>query len=198
MSRLGLTGWTDGLHPIQGIRQMAGRARTLLYGPRQGGGGRTESLYETIEAFEPGDVLVIGTGGTSENLLGDRVAGFAQNAGLAAIVTDSMVRDAAGLRALSMPVFARGTTARLRQTLEPVALDVPLLCAGALVRPGDIMVGGEDGLVVFPAVRLADVLYQLEDIVDFERDFQGAIEGRKSAADIRQITKRKKILRKQV
>jgi len=196
MMRLGLAGWMDGVRPVQsGLRRAVGPARTLLFGPKRGEGQWTKSMYRTIASLTPGDVLVFATGGTVENLMGDNMATFAELHGLAATVTDSPIRDSAGMAGLTMPVYSRGIAVRLPLNMEPVALDVPVFCGGAQVRPGDAVIGCEDGVMVVPESRVDDVLYQLEDVEACERDLAKAIKGRASLDDIEAVLKRKKALR---
>jgi len=196
MMRLGLAGWMDGVRPVQpGLRRAVGPARTLLFGPKRGEGQWTTSMYRTIASLSPGDVLVFASGGTVENLMGDNMAMFAQMHGLAACVTDSTVRDSAGMGELAMPVYARGTAVRLPLNMEPVALDVPVFCGGAQVRPGDAVVGCEDGVLVLPESRIDDVLYQLDDVEICERDLGSAITRGASLEEIEAVLKRKKSLR---
>ena len=196
MMRLGLAGWMDGVRPVQpGLRRAVGPARTLLFGPKRGEGPWTTSMYRTIASLSPGDVLVFASGGTVENLMGDNMAMFAQMHGLAACVTDSTVRDSAGMGELAMPVYARGTAVRLPLNMEPVALDVPVFCGGAQVRPGDAVVGCEDGVLVLPESRIDDVLYQLDDVEICERDLGSAITRGASLEEIEAVLKRKKSLR---
>ena len=196
MMRLGLSGWMDGVRPVQpGLRRAVGPARTLLFGPKRGEGAWSTSMYRTIASLSPGEVLVFATGGTIENLMGDNMATWAQLHGLAACVTDSTVRDSAGMSELTMPVYSRGTAVRLPLNMEPIALDVPVFCGGAQVRPGDAVVGCEDGVLVLPESRIDDVLYQLEDVEVCERDLADAIKRRASLDDIEAVLKRKKALR---
>jgi regulator of RNase E activity RraA len=196
MMRLGLSGWMDGVRPVQaGLRRAVGPARTLLFGPKRGEGAWSASMYRTIASLSPGEVLVFATGGTVENLMGDNMATWAQMQGLAACVTDSTVRDSAGMSELAMPVYARGTAVRLPLNMEPVALDVPVFCGGAQVRPGDVVVGCEDGVLVLPQSRIDDVLYQLDDVEVCERDLGDAIRRRASLEEIEAVLKRKKALR---
>ena len=193
MMRLGLHGWMDSVRPVQpGPRRMAGRARTLLFGPKRGDGAWATSMYRTIASLSPGDALVFATGGTPQNLMGDNMALQGQLCGLAAMITDSTVRDTAGMQELTMPVFARGPAVRLPMMMEPVALDVPVVCGGAQVRPGDALVGCEDGVVVVPAARIADVLFELEDAEACERELKQAITARAPLETIEAILKRKK------
>lgn len=197
MLRLGLAGWMDGIKAVQGPQaRFVGRARTMLFGPRRGEGQWPASMYRTIvEHLEPGDVWVIAAGGTAENLMGDNVVTQASLHGLAGIVADSFVRDGAGMQAIAMPVFARGVSPRVPMTMEPVALDVPVVCAGAQVRPGDAVVADNDGVLVLPASRLDDVLHQLADLQLVEQALGEAIAARRPLADIEQLIKRKKALR---
>jgi regulator of RNase E activity RraA len=196
MMRLGLSGWMDGVRPVQaGLRRAVGPARTLLFGPKRGEGAWTTSMYRTIASLSPGDVLVFASGGTVENLMGDNMATWAQMQGLAACVTDSTVRDSAGMSDLAMPVYSRGTAVRLPLNMEPIALDVPVFCGGAQVRPGDAVVGCEDGVLVVPAPRVDDVLYQLDEVEVCERQLGEAIRGRAPLEEIEAIVKRKKSLR---
>jgi 4-hydroxy-4-methyl-2-oxoglutarate aldolase len=196
MMRLGLCGWMDAIHPVGGgQRRMVGRARTLLFGPKRGEGAWSKSMYATVDSLDAGDVLVFGAGGTPQNLMGDNVASFASNHGLAGIVTDSTVRDSEGIAALSMPVYARGTAVRLPLNMEPVALDVPVDCGGAQVRPQDIVIGCEDGVIVLPASRIDDVLYQAEDVEVIEETLQAAIRARAAVSEIEALIKRKKQVR---
>jgi len=94
-----------------------------------------------------------------------------------------------------MPVYARGTAVRLPLNMEPVALDVPVFCGGAQVRPGDAVVGCEDGVLVLPESRIDDVLYQLDDVEICERDLGSAITRGASLEEIEAVLKRKKSLR---
>ncbi|WP_181832826.1 RraA family protein [Bosea caraganae] len=193
MTRLGIYGWMDGLHPIGGgQRRAVGRARTLLLGPKRGEGAWGKTMYATIASLEPGDVLVFGTGGTQQNLMGDNMANFASRHGLAAMVTDSPVRDSVGIAAVSMPVYCRGAAVRIPVEMEPIALDVPVLCAGAQVRPQDIIVASEDGVIVLPQSRVDDVIYQADDIEPIEAKLQEAIAGGAPLSEIEALIKRKK------
>jgi regulator of RNase E activity RraA len=196
MMRRGICGWMDRLGPIGGGERFSvGRARTLLFGPKRAEGVWPKTMYATIAGLQPGEILVFGAGATEENLMGDNMASFASLHGLAAMVTDSRVRDSAGIAGLPMPVYARGPAVRLPLNIEPVALDVPLACGGAQVRPGDIIVANEDGVLVIPAAQLDNVLYQLEEAEPLEASLQAAIAARAPLAEIEALVKRKKLAR---
>lgn len=197
MMRLGLCGWMDGLKTVQGPRtRMVGRARTMLFGPRRGEGSWPKSMYRTIvEDLEPGDVWVIAAGGTDENLMGDNVVTQASLHGLAGVVADSFVRDGAGMQTIDLPVFSRGVTTRLPMSMEPVALDLPVVCAGAQVRPGDAVVADGDGVLVLPASRLDDVLHQLDEVETIEQELAATIAARRPLDEIEALIRRKKARR---
>ncbi len=195
MMRLGLDGWMDGLHAVGEAKPFAGRARTMLIGPRRGVESLPKSKYAVVASLDPGDVLVLGGFPTKENQMGDNVARFAQMHGVAAIVCDAPVRDYAGISALSMPVFSSGRSARMPVTTDIVALDVPIVCGGAQVRVGDVIVGSNDGVLVLPKSRIDEVLFQLDDLEEIERTLQAAILSGLSLREIEELAGRKKKLR---
>lgn len=193
MMRLGIGGWMNAIHTVNGFEDgVAGPARTILFGPKRGADPFGKTMYALIEALQPGDVLVMAGGGTDDNLIGDNVAAYAQHCGLAAMIVDAMVRDARGMRPLSMPVFARGRTARMSLDSEPIAFDVPVVCAGAQVRPGDLVIGGYDGVLVLPPARIGDLLWQMEDVQQVEEELQRVIAAGGPAARIEPLLKQKK------
>lgn len=197
--RLGLTGWMDDVLPTAPGTRIAARARTLAWGPVRGDGRLGESMYAVMSRVGPGEVLVMGTGGTHDNLLGDNMASFAQRQGLAGIVTDSRTRDRDGIRELGergLAVFSRGAGVRPPTEVEPREFDVPITCGGAQVRPGDIVVADNDGVVVIPADRADDVLYQIEDIAGIEQVIGTVIAAGGSLADIEEQVARKKVVRR--
>jgi 4-hydroxy-4-methyl-2-oxoglutarate aldolase len=190
--RLGINGWMDTVLPLAPGSRLVGRARTIAYGPVRRSGKVKESMYFLISRVEPGEVLVIGSGGTHDNLLGDNMGTFAHRCGIAGIVTDSKTRDRNGLREIGMPIFSRGAAVRPPIEVEPRAYDVDVECGGAQVRPGDIIVGDDDGVVVVPAERVEEVLYQIADIIEIEKGIGLAIKSGASVADIeRQVAKKK-------
>mgnify|MGYP000929595489 CR=1 FL=1 len=195
MIRLGIDGWMDGLQAAGEAASFAGPARTILLGPRRGIEALPMSKYAVMAKLEPGDVLVLAGVETRENQMGDNVARFGQMRGIAAIVCDAPVRDYAGMGQLSIPVFCKGRSARMPLTTEAIAFDVPVMCAGAQVRPGDIVVGSSDGLLVVPGTRVDDILYQLDDMEQIETTLQAAIRDGRPLAEIEALAGKKKKLR---
>ncbi|RPJ20646.1 MAG: RraA family protein, partial [Planctomycetaceae bacterium] len=166
MTRLGLAGWSEGVLPIsRSARHIAGRAVTLKYGPKRGDGAKLPNQYEVIRSCQPGDVLVLAAEGTPCWLLGENVCHTAMYHGLAGIAVDGCVRDWDEIAELEMPVFARGAGIRPFMThLELIAVNEPVFFAGTQIRPGDIIVGDGDGLVIVAPERADDVLLQVRDV----------------------------------
>jgi regulator of RNase E activity RraA len=112
----------------------------------------------------PGDVLVIAGNGATRALFGELFATEARRRGLAGIVADGYCRDLRGLRAVGLPVFARGTTPRSGTTVSRAAAATTVACGGVEVHPGDIVFGDDDGVLVAPAQQIAAALDTAEQI----------------------------------
>lgn len=194
MIRLGLDGWMNGLHAVAKA-SFAGPARTVVIAPRRGIEALPMSKYAIVASLQKGDVLVFAGVDTPENQLGDNVARYAEMQGVAAIVCDAPVRDHAGMAELSIPIFCKGRSARMPISTEIVAVDVPVNCGGAQVRPGDIVVGSHDGVLVLPKSRVDELLYQLEDMEEIEQTLQAAIRNGRPLKEIEALAGKKKKLR---
>jgi len=125
----------------------------------------TLAMFAALHEAEPGDVIVVacdahaGTG-----LIGDIITGMMHNKGVAAFVTDGLARDRAGILAIGMPVFAAGIMSNSGAMCGPGTVGAPVTLGGVHVRPGDILVGDADGVVVVPADRAEQVLATLERV----------------------------------
>jgi 4-hydroxy-4-methyl-2-oxoglutarate aldolase len=126
-------------------------------------------VMSALAEAAPGDVLVISAGGRSRAVFGELFATEARRRGLAGIVTDGYCRDLRGLRAIGLPVFARGTTPRAGTTASRAARGQAIACGGCVVRPGDIVFGDDDGLLVAAEERIAAALDTAEAIGRAER-----------------------------
>jgi regulator of RNase E activity RraA len=126
-------------------------------------------VLSALAEAAPGDVLVVATGGGSRAVVGELFATEARRRGLAGIVVDGLCRDLRGLRAIGLPVFARGTTPRSGTTVSRAALGATVACGGVAVSPGDVVFGDDDGVLVAPAGRIAAALEAAEGIGRSER-----------------------------
>jgi len=121
---------------------------------------------EMLDNAEPGQVgVIVIEDGLDVAGLGGLMGTTAKARGMAGIVIDGGVRDLAQLRALALPVYARSVVpSSSAGRFASVARDIPVKCAGVTVRPGDIIVADEDGVVVVPAERAEGVLKRALEI----------------------------------
>lgn len=126
---------------------------------------------EIIDEAKPGDVGVIVMEGTLDiAAMGNLMAAAAVERGMAGMVLDGAVRDLWDVRRMGLTVYARSRSPRTAVGhYATVAKNVPVECAGVTVRPGDIIVADEDGVVVVPHDHAARVLEEAQAIDDRER-----------------------------
>lgn len=150
----GRTGALDyRIKPLSEKTHFCGSALTVDAGPRD-----NLAPWAALEFAKPGDVIVITTGehpGCS--VVGDMYAGMAKNAGVAAIVTDGVVRDIPGINAVGIPVFARGSSPNSPWKNGPGRVGLPIAIGGVRVNAGDIVVGDQDGVVIVAREAAAEV-----------------------------------------
>ncbi|WP_406003239.1 fumarylacetoacetate hydrolase family protein [Streptomyces sp. NBC_00829] len=147
----------DGVRPTRPGDKMVGVAHTLRYLPLREDlftayGNGMNAQKRAIEELRPGNVLVMDARrDTSAGTIGDILALRAQQRGAAGVVTDGAVRDSAAIAALDLPVYAAAEhPSVLGRRHVPWDTGVPIACGGALVQPGDLLVGDADGVVVVP------------------------------------------------
>lgn len=147
-----------GIHALWSpIPRVAGPAYTVTCAP-----GDNLMLHAAIYRAAEGSVLVVDAGGTDYAVAGGNVCAVAQRRGIAAMIVDGVIRDVAEVRASGFPVFARGVVpvAGSKAALGP--LNEPVRCGGITVHAGDIVVADDDGVMVTPGGRQADVLAAAE------------------------------------
>src|SRR5574341_377153 len=117
------------------------------------------TLLKALAEAREGEVLVVDGGGVLEAaLLGKLMAIEARRKGIHGFIIDGAVRDLRGLEGVGIPVFARAVTPRVGTAEHLQETQIPIICGGASVQPGDIVHGDEDGVVVFGAKRLRTVV----------------------------------------
>ncbi|MBX6748397.1 MAG: 4-carboxy-4-hydroxy-2-oxoadipate aldolase/oxaloacetate decarboxylase [Micromonosporaceae bacterium] len=142
------------IRPIQSGVCIAGPAVTVSCHP-----GDNLMIHAAVETCRPGDVVVVATTSPStDGMLGELLATSLRAHGAIGVVLDAGVRDVAQLRAMGFPVWARAISPRGTVKASPGSVNVPVVCAGQVVYPGDAIVADDDGVVVVPRARAAAVL----------------------------------------
>ena len=196
LKRLGLRGSATRLHPLKPFEgaHVAGLAVTVRFLPARGTNKALTSVYDVMRKAGKGVVIVIDAQGCSGHLFGGNMAHLGTRVGLEAVVIDGAVRDYPEISNHGLPVFSsRGTSVAgaAGTTMLLADIDIPIACDGVQVRPGDVVVGDDDGVVFIPIEAYNDVMANTKAIGTLEQQMEYAIGADQSLDTLRELLVRK-------
>ena len=154
------------IRPLGQNYHLLGQARTVSVIA-----GDNSAIHAVLGLVEPGQVLMVDGGGhTDRALWGDILSSVAKSKNLAGIVLDGAVRDVAELRAGDMPVYASGVSPAGPTKGWGGTIDTAISCGGVAVKPGDVILGDDDGVAVIPLERAGAIKTLAEERLAFEAD----------------------------
>ena len=194
LAMAGIEGGILGIHPVRGFEEakIVGPATTVRFGRPEPGAPKL-TMYRAIRNSAPGTVLVIDGNGLGNHFTGDNQGECAKRQGLLGTVVYGGARDVAGYRQMGMPLWCMGTgTADKPRGVGVVGHNVPIKIGGVQVKPGDIIVADEDGVVAVPLEALGTVRENLKIIAEVEEGMEKAIQREAPVEELEAIIARKR------
>lgn len=194
LSRMDKDGWVADLLPRSRVTKITGKARTMRYAPASEVAEPIAiSMYAIMRSLEPGEILVVATGGAECWFMGENMVHEAFYSKLGGIVTDGCVRDSAELLDIAIPVFSAGIS-----VVPPLArfaiaeLDGIVTIGGARISKGDVIHTDADGVVVVRQELLAEAERIVAELAEIEASQERAIRDRVPMPELLEILALKK------
>lgn len=173
------------IKPIDIALKMAGPAYTVRCHP-----GDNLAIHKAIVEAPAGSVLVVDAGGFEKGgHIGEIMCFACMNRGIAGLVIDGTCRDSDDIQELGFPVFSRGFNpgGTVKETVGTT--NEPIICGGLRVCPGDMIIGGRDGVVRVEKEKIQDVLKKAEAIAEKEKHVMEQLRQGKTTVEIYNFTK---------
>ncbi|GMA55626.1 4-carboxy-4-hydroxy-2-oxoadipate aldolase [Alicyclobacillus sacchari] len=168
------------MRPIYPGAKAFGAAVTVLSHP-----GDNLMIHASLDVCEPGDIVVVTTTSPStDGMFGELLATSMKAHGVTGLITEAGVRDVEELAALQFPVWSRAISAQGTVKATPGCVNVPIVCAGVTVRPGDIIVADADGVVCVPQERATEIALLAQARIEKEERTRTRLQSRELGLDI--------------
>ncbi|MEL7012434.1 MAG: RraA family protein [Pseudomonadota bacterium] len=169
-----------GITPLIPGTRIVGPALTARITPGQNG-----AIHRAVHKAQAGEILCV-DGGASERFgpFGDLLAEGCLIKGMAGAVFDCTIRDSADIAALGFQVFSRGFHPEATAKTDRGETDIPVRVGDVLIRPGDIVVGDDDGIVVIPKEAAADVFAKVAAVAAWEEAIRARLHAGETTLDI--------------
>lgn len=168
------------IKPIRLGMRLLGRAFTCLSPAND-----NLTLHAALKMAKPGDILVCASDGfTEQGMFGDVMASCAQGLGIAGLLVDGGVRDSETISQVGFPVFSRSVCIKGTVKEQLGQLQVPVAVGGTIVRPGDLIIGDDDGVCVVPFEEVESLLPKCEEREAKEARFRDALLSGKTTWDM--------------
>ncbi|MBD3262575.1 MAG: bifunctional hexulose-6-phosphate synthase/ribonuclease regulator [Candidatus Altiarchaeales archaeon] len=173
-----------GITPLCGDFRFAGPAVTVRTYP-----GDWAKPVEAVDVASQGDVLVITQGGVPPACWGELATESAQRKKLSAVVVDGAVRDAKEIIKMGFPVYAKHVCPNAGEPKGFGEINVPLNIGGVTIKPGDIVVGDADGVVVVPQGKAVEIANRAHDVLERENRIREEIKENSSLSKVTHLIK---------
>jgi 4-hydroxy-4-methyl-2-oxoglutarate aldolase len=168
------------MRPIYPAARVGGTAVTVLSHP-----GDNIMIHAALDVVQPGDVLVVAlTADSTDGMFGDLLGVSCQARGVVGLFIDAGVRDTRDLAAMEFPVWSRAIHSQGTVKATPGSVNIDVVCAGALVRPGDAVIGDNDGVVVVPRERVMEVRHSSAERISKEEKHRERLRNGELSLDI--------------
>lgn len=194
LALVGVNGEIRGVRPARGSEdaRVLGRAATVVFGPPRPDSPNL-TMYEAIRKSPAGSVLVVDGKGIDAHFTGDNQGECSKRQGRAGMVVYGGARDIAGYRSMGMPLYCTGSaTVDKPPDIRIVGYNVPVDVGGVTVKPGDIIIADEDGVVCVPAGALSATMEKLQVIFEVVEAMEKAIQDGAPVDEIKAVTAKKK------